>query len=65
MQAEKVNGRFIIGGAKLNDGKMFGSMLVVNLNDEEAVRNWVNEDPYITGEVWEHVQIIPFKIAEV
>ncbi len=65
MRAEKAENRFIIGGAKLNEKKMVGSMIVVNLDNEEAVKKWVNEDPYITGKVWEHVQIVPFKIAEV
>lgn len=65
MRAEKAEGRFVIGGAKLNEGKMIGSMLVVNLDDAEVVRKWINEDPYITGKVWEHVQIVPFKIADV
>jgi uncharacterized protein YciI len=65
MQSEKAEGRFVIGGAKLNEGKMVGSMLVVNLDDEEAVKKWINIDPYITGKVWENVQILPFRIAEI
>ena len=44
---------------------MYGSMLVVQLENEDAVKRWINEDPYITGKVWEHVEILPFKIAEV
>lgn len=66
MRVEKAEGRFIVGGAKLNkEGNMYGSMLVVQLENEEAVKQWINEDPYITGKVWEHVEILPFKIAEV
>lgn len=66
MRVEKAAGRFIIGGAKLNnEGHMYGSMLVVQLENKEAVKQWINEDPYITGKVWEHVEILPFKIAEV
>jgi uncharacterized protein YciI len=66
VRREKVEGRFIVGGAKLNDqGNMHGSMLVVQLEDEEAVRNWVNQDPYIIGKVWERVEILPFRVAEV
>ena len=66
MRIEKVAGRFIIGGAKLNEqGNMHGSMLVVQLENEDAVKEWVKEDPYIQGKVWEHVEILPFRIAEV
>jgi uncharacterized protein len=44
---------------------MYGSMLVVNLENEEAVKEWVNIDPYFTAKVWKHVHIYPFKIADV
>jgi uncharacterized protein YciI len=66
MEKEKAAGRFIIGGAKLNEqGQMVGSMLVVQLEDEDAVRRWINEDPYLTGKVWDNIEIISFRIAEV
>lgn len=63
---EKAEGRFIIGGAKLNDeGNMYGSMLIVQLENEEAVKKWLENDPYVTGKVWEHIEILPFRIADV
>ena len=66
MREEKAKGNFIIGGAKLNElGNMHGSMLIVKLEDEASVRRWIDEDPYITGKVWENVEILPFKVAEV
>jgi uncharacterized protein YciI len=65
MRTEKAEGRFVIGGAKLSEGKMIGSMLVVNLDDEEAVKKWINVDPYFTGKVWEIIQILPFRVADV
>ena len=66
MRAEKLNGSFIIGGAKLDgEGKMCGSMLIVDLASEEVVREWLKDDPYVTGKVWEDVDIIPFRIAGV
>jgi len=47
---EKAEGRFIIG-AKLNEqGNMHGSMLVVQLQNKEAVRHWISEDPYMLRE---------------
>ncbi len=66
MRLEKAKGRFIIGGAKLdNNGKMIGSMLVAELPDEDAVHLWLKDDPYVKGSVWEHIEIVPFKVARV
>ena len=66
VRKEKAEGRFIIGGAKLNEqGNMQGSMLVVQLETEEAVRQWISEDPYATGRVWDKIEILPFKVADV
>lgn len=62
----KAGGAFIIGGAKLNeDGNMYGSMLVVQFENEEAVHAWLKDDPYVTGKVWEEVEVLPFRVAEV
>ncbi len=61
---EHANGVLKVGGASLSDaGKMHGSMLVVELENEEAVKQWIAEDPYIIGRVWDNVRIEPFKIA--
>jgi uncharacterized protein YciI len=66
MKEEKAKGVFIIGGAKLNEaGNMFGSMLIVDLPNKEAVKEWVAIDPYLTNNVWETVEITPFRIADV
>ncbi|MGN6616243.1 MAG: YciI family protein [Ilyomonas sp.] len=66
MRVEKSAGRFIVGGAKLDDEKrMVGSMLVVDLLNIAEVETWLNEDVYVTEKVWEKIEIIPFKIAEV
>lgn len=66
MRTEKAEGRFVIGGAKLNEqGNMHGSMLIVQLENEKAVQQWVQADPYVTGKVWEHINIFPFRVADV
>jgi uncharacterized protein YciI len=65
VRREKAEGRFIIG-AKLNEqGNMHGSMLVVQLQNKEAVRHWISEDPYVKGRVWNKIEIIPFRVADV
>jgi uncharacterized protein YciI len=66
MREEKKAGRFIMGGARLNDdGNMYGSMLIVNLENEEAVKEWINVDPYFTAKVWKYTHVFPFRIADV
>jgi uncharacterized protein YciI len=66
VRQDRIAGNFIIGGAKLNEqNQMQGSMLVVEFENEETVKNWIAQDPYVTGKVWENVQIIPFRVAEV
>lgn len=66
MREERAKGNFIVGGAKLDEqGNMHGSMLVVQLENEDAVKKWIDEDPYVTGKVWENIEILPFRIADV
>jgi uncharacterized protein YciI len=66
MREERTKGNFVVGGAKLNEqGNMYGSMLVVQLENEDAVKQWVEEDPYVTEKVWEKIEILPFRVAEV
>jgi uncharacterized protein len=58
--------RFITGGAILSDaGKMIGSMMVVQFETEDDLIYWMKNEPYITGEVWQHIEVKPFKIADV
>jgi uncharacterized protein YciI len=60
-------GKFIIGGAILDDdGKMIGSMLVVDFPSKEAIeKEWFAEEPYVTGNVWQKIDIRPYRVAEV
>lgn len=54
----------IHGGAILDDeGRMIGSIMITNFPDRAAFDAWFNQDPYITGGVWQNVQVLPFKTA--
>jgi uncharacterized protein YciI len=65
LSTEKARGRFIFGGAKLSaEGKMIGSMLVINAENETAAREWLQADPYTQGRVWQSVQVLLFKVAD-
>ena len=62
----KTDGNFILGGAMLNDeGKMIGSTMVVQFESKEQLQGWLDTEPYITGNVWEKIDIRPFKVADV
>jgi hypothetical protein len=60
----KVDGHFVIGGATLNEEEeMDGSMMVVEFENEQMLHEWLDNDPYVTQEVWQSVEVKPFKIA--
>ena len=62
----KANNNFVIGGAILNDkGEMKGSMMVVQFGSDEELRQWMEREPYINGNVWQQVKVEPFRVAEV
>ena len=57
-------GSYILGGAILDDiGKMIGSVMVLQFETEEQLEAWKKQEPYITQQIWETVDIKPFKVA--
>ena len=62
----RASNNFIIGGAFLNEhGRMTGSMMIVQFETEEALQEWLRNEPYITGKVWHTVEVKPFRVADV
>jgi uncharacterized protein len=62
----KANGNFVLGGAILNDERqMIGSMMVVQFETKEELQQWIDTEPYITGKVWQKIDIRPFRVAGV
>lgn len=60
----KAKGHIHMGAALLDgDGTMVGSTLIVEFESREACEEWLNSDPYVTGEVWDDIMIQPCKIA--
>ncbi len=45
------------------DGAMVGSVVVLDLPDEAAVRAWLAEDPYTQEGVWQDITILPGRVA--
>jgi len=48
-----------------DDGKMIGSVMVLQFETDEELEAWKKSEPYITQKVWETVDIKPFKVANV
>ena len=62
----KASGNFVLGGAILDEaGNMKGSMMVVQFASEAALKAWMEEEPYILGKVWQHIDVKPFRVADV
>lgn len=54
----------IVGGALLDDaGAMIGSVLVVEFASRAALDDWLAADPYVTGGVWQTIEVKPFRLA--
>lgn len=62
--AMAARGEMAVGGAILDDdGNMIGSACIVEMPDRAAVDEWLRTDPYVTGQVWKHVDVYPFRTA--
>lgn len=60
----KKSGNYLFGGAILSDeGKMIGSVMVMQFETEEELEAWKQGEPYITQGIWESVDVKPFKVA--
>jgi uncharacterized protein YciI len=62
----KANNQYIMGGAILSeDGTMEGSVMMLQFETEAAFTEWYNNEPYITGGVWQQIEVKPFRVADV
>lgn len=52
-----------MGAAMLDEsGAMCGSVMVVEFPDRSALESWLKVEPYVTGKVWDDIEIIECKI---
>jgi len=57
-------GELLLGGAILDDaGKMAGSVAILDFPDQAAFDQWLHNDPYVTGKVWQKIEVKPFRTA--
>ena len=63
VEKNKAAGHARFGAALMDGDKMVGSMMVVEYPSREGLEEWLNEEPYITQNVWDDVSINECKIA--
>lgn len=58
-------GKILLGGAQLTDeGKMKGSAVVLQFEDESELAEYLKNEPYIVEGVWESYTITPYRVAD-
>ncbi len=62
----KKKGYFVLGGAILDDNQtMVGSMIIYEFPDRKALDESLKDEPYITGGVWQKIDIRPYRLAHI
>jgi len=57
-------GKIVSACAMIEDDKMVGSSVVTNFNNEDEFNEWLENEPYVQGGVWniEEIQVVPVKV---
>jgi uncharacterized protein YciI len=57
-------GNMLYGGALLDeDDKMIGSVLILDFAGRDELDAWLKVEPYVTGNVWQRIEIQPFRVG--
>ena len=60
----QAKGHLLVGGALVDDdGRMIGSACVAQFETREELDAWLRSDPYVVGNVWQDIQIMPYRVA--
>jgi uncharacterized protein YciI len=60
----QANGHLLVGGALTDEaGGMIGSAAVAQFATREELDRWLRSDPYVTGDVWRDIEVIPYRVA--
>lgn len=57
-------GKIVSACALIEDDVMVGSSVVTNFDSEDAFNDWLENEPYVKGGVWdmEEIQIVPIRV---
>jgi uncharacterized protein YciI len=57
-------GKWLYATAILNDaGKMIGSMIVCEFASRDELEQWLEEEPYVVGNVWQKIEVNRAQVA--
>jgi uncharacterized protein YciI len=57
-------GKWLYAAAILNDdGKMIGSMIVCEFPSRDELDQWLKEEPYVVGNVWQKIEVNRAQVA--
>ena len=57
-------GKWLYATAILNDdGKMIGSMIVCEFPSRDELDQWLKEEPYVAGNVWQKIEVNRAQVA--
>ena len=60
----QVNGKVICAGDLLDDeGKMKGSVMIMEFTDKAALDVYLSSEPYIIEHVWEKIEVEPMNVV--
>ena len=60
----KEAGHLIAGGAILDEAEqMIGSTMFVDFDSKAELDQWLASDPYVTGNVWQDISVLPIRLA--
>ena len=60
----QAKGHLLVGGALTDDaGNMIGSAAVAQFATRAELDRWLRTDPYVTGDVWRDIEVIPYRVA--
>ncbi len=60
----KVRGRVLCAGGLLDgDGRMKGSVLIMDFDDKSLLDEYLRSEPYIAEGVWEKVEVQPMNVV--
>lgn len=58
------SGQQLYAVALLNEvGNMIGSALICDFSSREELDVWLTQEPYVTGDVWKQIEVIPCRVG--
>lgn len=63
LTALDAQGKLKMGGftpAKHGESAVTGSVIIAEFEDEQAVQDWVSEEPFLLNGIYSHIDIKPF-----